>query len=67
MCRRLKFAKNPNQLTPLFMLIVYIPEMRKDREYKPVLKLDSGSYEVDAVECVYIFLVEIVEPFASTK
>ena len=28
-----------------------LPEMRKDRVYKIILKLDSGSYEIDGAEC----------------
>lgn len=42
---------NESSTNKLFVRADCLPEMKKDRVYKIILKLDSRSYEVDGAEC----------------
>ena len=42
---------NESSTNKLFIRADCLPEMKKDRIYKTIWKLDSSSYEVDGVEC----------------
>ena len=49
MYRKLRFAMRAAQIN--FVRADCRPEMKKDRVYKIILKLDRRSYEVDGAEC----------------
>ena len=48
--QKIEVCREPSS-NALFIRANFLPEMRKDRVYKIVLKLDSRSYEVGGAQC----------------